>query len=183
MARKNTRAAQAAIDNAQAALAAAEDALGNKPENAYPEAEDAPQGEPDPSTIAEQTYAAIATYDEPQGDEPPPADIGPYPKPAQAQANSMEWFTIGDALTYLGRDSLYPSSHPLHRTMIGVLLHKDGSVQVGAHVWPDPSTFDREAASREAIMAAVVRGASSESDAANAFTSLIWGVLGATSAA
>lgn len=35
----------------------------------------------------------------------------------------------------------------------------------------------------EAIMAAVARGASSESDAASAFTSLIWGVLGATSAA
>lgn len=34
----------------------------------------------------------------------------------------------------------------------------------------------------EAIMAAVARGASSQSDAANAFTSLIWGVLGARGA-
>ena len=138
MARKNTKAAQAAIDDAQAALAAAEDALGNKPENAYPESEDAPQGEPD--AIAEQTYAAIATYDQPE----PAKDLTP---------GKAVTFTVADALTFLGIDAQFASSHAIHRTMIAVSYHDDGSVSVGSYVTPQDRAhkFCRDDAGRMAV--------------------------------
>lgn len=138
MARKNTKAAQAAIDNAQAALAAAEEALGNKPENAYPEAEDAPQGEPE--SVAEATYAAIATFDQPE----PPADPAP---------GKTVTFTVADALTFLGTDAQFASSHAIHRTMIAVSYHDDGSVSVGSYVAPQERAhkFCRDDAGRMAV--------------------------------
>lgn len=138
--RKDTKAAQAAIDDAQAALAAAEAALGNKPENADPEAEDAPQGAPDVSDIADATYAAIATYDQPE----PAKDLAP---------GRTVTFTVADALTHLGTDAQFASSHAIHRTMIAVSYHDDGGVSVGSYVAPQERAheFDRDDAGRMAV--------------------------------
>ena len=130
--RKDTKAAQAAIDEAQAALAAAEDALGNKPANAYPEAEDAPQGEPE--SVAEANYRAIVTYDE----------------PVEAAPGRTVAFTVADALIQLGTDAQFASSHAIHRTVIAVTYHDDGSVSVGAHVG-EVRRFSREDAARVAL--------------------------------
>ena len=171
--RKDTKAAQAAIDSAQDALAKAEEALGNAPapepepeepaetceaglpdcgavefhdiegvplckrcwdELEYEVAQDAPQGEPD--SIAEQTYAAIATYDQPE-----------------LTPGKTVTFTVADALTQLGIDAQFASSHAIHRTMIAVSYHDDGSVAVGGYVVPQERAhkFDRDDAGRMAV--------------------------------
>ena len=137
--RKDTKAAQAAIDDAQAALAAAEDALGTKPENAYPEAEDAPVGDPEP-TVAEQTYAAIVNYDQPE----PAKDLTP---------GKTVTFTVADALIQCGTDAQFASSHAIHRTMLAVSYHDDGSVSVGGYVTPQERAhkFNRDDAGRMAV--------------------------------
>lgn len=142
MSKSKTAKAKAAIDEAQAALQAAEDALET------------------PAKKAEATVAAIMSYDEdaagdapieesqPSGHQPPPADIGPYPEKKMGECVA---FSVADALIQLGLDANFSSSHLIHRTMIGVMFHPDGTVSAGAFVEARPEHFDRHAAGMLAI--------------------------------
>lgn len=134
MSKSKTAKAKAAIDEAQAALQAAEDALET------------------PTKKAEATVAAIMSYDEPQdsaGDAPieSASDREPAPKPM----GECVAFSVADALIQLGIDANFASSHLIHRTMIGVMFHPDGTVSAGAFVEARPEHFDRHAAGMLAI--------------------------------
>lgn len=154
MATSKTKRAKAAIDEAQAALQQAEDALGVKTPAEV-------------TAVAEQTYEAIVTYDaqDAAGDAPIEAATdaqaeapAPNSAPATQPDGEAVAFTVAEALTYLGIDAQFASSHAIHRTVIGVLFNADGSAHVGAFVEERPEHFNRH----EACMLAISSAAKSE---------------------
>lgn len=81
--------------------------------------------------------------------------LTPFVEPDLPKCGSFEYFTVAEALTGLGRDSLYSSSHPIHRAMIGVLIDKCGTITIGLHVEEKPEDFERTKAYEHAVNAAL----------------------------
>lgn len=154
MSTSKTAKAKAAIDTAQDALQQAEDALAGKSREEIGAAADA-------------TIAAITGYDQPDGtDEQPGADApieaaaddapsvpdaAPPPAAGDKPTGECVAFCVADALIRLGIGSKFASSHAIHRTMIGVMFHPDGTVSAGAFIEDRPENFDRHAGGMLAI--------------------------------
>ncbi len=127
MGTSKTAKAKKAIDEAQEALQAAEDALTRK-------------------SRVEAAIEAITSYDAPieaAGDLAAASTEKP--------TGECVTFSVADALIRLGLDSQFSSAHAIHRTMIGVMFHPDGSVSAGAFIEERPEQFDRYAAGMLAI--------------------------------
>lgn len=127
MGTSKTAKAKKAIDDAQEALQAAEDALTRK-------------------SRVEAAIEAITSYDAPieaAGDLAAASTEKP--------TGECVTFSVADALIRLGLDSQFSSAHAIHRTMIGVMFHPDGTVSAGAFIEERPEQFDRYAAGMLAI--------------------------------
>ena len=190
MGKSKTTKAKEAIDQAQAALQQAEDALTPEAKTAKAEAtieaivtydqpetaaSDAPVGDDDrPETCesglkdcgpveyhdADGVPLCKACWDEleaVEGREPvTPASIaGLSPQPVEHPDARFAAFTVADALTYLGVDAQFPSSHPIHRTMIAAVYHPDGTCTIGAYVERKPERFNRDTAAARALSEAL----------------------------
>lgn len=94
---------------------------------------------------------------EPEGNQPefPPGITSQSPQPVEHHDARFAAFTVADALTYLGVDAQFPSSHAIHRTMIAVAYHPDGTASVGMHVEQRPERWNREASASEALFRAL----------------------------
>lgn len=130
MGTSKTAKAKKAIDEAQDALQAAEDALTGQSSKAR----------------ADAVIEAITSYDAPieaAGDLAAASTEKP--------TGECVTFSVADALIRLGLDSQFSSAHAIHRTMIGVMFHPDGTVSAGAFIEERPEEFDRYAAGMLAI--------------------------------
>lgn len=133
MGTSKTAKAKKAIDEAQEALQAAEDALSRK-------------------TKIEAAVEAITSYDRPDaGDAPIGAAAELAAASTEKPIGECVAFTVADALIRLGLDGQFSSSHAIHRTMIGVMFHPDGTISAGAFIEEHPEQFDRHAAGMLAI--------------------------------
>lgn len=89
----------------------------------------------------DEAEAALDAADSPIGE----VETKPKAKPGKTVT-----FTVADALIQLGRDSQFASSHAIHRTVIAVRYHDDGTIAVGSYVG-EVDGFDREEAGRVAM--------------------------------
>lgn len=136
MGTSKTAKAKQAIDDAQEALQAAEDALTSDSRKAR----------------ADAVIEAITSYDRPDaGDAPIGAAAELAAASTEKPTGECVAFSVADALIRLGLDSQFSSAHAIHRTMIGVMFHPDGTVSAGAFIEERPEEFDRYAAGMLAI--------------------------------